>query len=405
MLTDDNQNKSAVIFITILVLALSLIFIPQPCTALVSTSNSGIDSLPDKIFDDLVISDKHEISKKLNEISGDLILSAEKVNVKVTIVKGNINAIGSKIYIGGRILQSVRLLGNHISTDARIDRNLTIAAYPPKSIVGFKSHVEILRDCVIGKDVDISASEIFINGEIEGNLRADGENIILQGVIFGDVKIEASQKLVLEPSCKIEGTLEYSAPREAEISEGAQVVSGNIVYQKTRSRGFLDISLTWRLILGFGSLLVGLIFSLICSGKALLLTTIMGNHFGKSIGIGAVSMIGMFLYTSLFAITFIFAVFYKPVFTLVPVMAIAFIGLLLMFYLASILVAIFVGRLIISRLANNKNCSPSRSLVLGLVILVPIFAIPYIGIILHLIAAALGFGTFSIAIYRQFKTE
>jgi len=258
---------------------------------------------------------------------------------------------------------------------------------------------------VIGKDADINASDIFLNGEIEGDFRADGENVILQGVIYGNAIITATKQLILEPNCKIEGSLEYSSPKEAEIREGARVVSGNIIYNKIGARGILDISLTWRVILGFGALLVGLTFNLIYRNKIIEMTQIMGNHFGKSIGIGSAAMIGLLLYTILFVITFIFAVFFKPVFALVPVMAIAFIALLLMFYLASMLVAIFVGRKLISSITKNKQCSPGRSLILGLVILVPLFSIPVIGIILHLIAAALGFGTFSITIYRQFKSE
>jgi hypothetical protein len=388
----------------ILILALALIGAwSSSCYALRSVSSGDVDTLPEKIYDDLVITDLQSISAKLNEISGDLILSAEKLNVTVRLVNGNVNAVGSEVYLGGRILQSVRLLGNKITTDALIGRNLTIAAFPGRKIFSLGSRIEIRNNCRVENDADLTASEIHVKGEIDGDLRADGETVVIGGVIGGNAIVTAKSKLILEPSCRIEGSLEYTSPRRAEIQEGAQVMSADIIIHQKAARGVFDLSLFWRIILAIGALFVGLVFTLTCRSRILNLTEILINRFGQSIGIGLLSVVGMVLYTALFLTTFMFSIFYKPVFVLIPILAIAFIIFLLMFYISSILVAIFLGRIIITRFTGNKECSPGRSLVLGLLIFTLIFAIPVVGNIIYLLTTMLGFGALTLGIFKRLK--
>jgi cytoskeletal protein CcmA (bactofilin family) len=397
-------NLSKTNLTAILILTLVLIGSwSSSCPALRSVSSGDIDTLPEKIYDDLVITDLQSISAKLNEISGDLILSAEKLNVTVRLVNGNVNAIGSEVYLGGRILQSVRLLGNKITTDASVGRNLTIAAFPSRKILSLGSRIEIRNNCRVENDADLTASEIYVKGEIDGTLRADGETVVIGGVIRGNAIVTAKSKLVLEPSCRIEGSLEYTSPRRAEIQEGAQVMSADIIIHMKTARGVFDLSLFWRIILAIGALFVGLVFTLVCRSRIVDLTEILINRFGQSIGIGLLSVMGMVLYTALFLTTFMFSIFYKPVFVLIPILAMAFIIFLLMFYLSSILVAIFLGRIIITRFTGNAECAPGRSLVLGLVISTLVFAIPVIGNIIYLLTTMLGFGALTLGIVKQLK--
>jgi len=393
------SNLTAILILTVVLIGSWSSSLP----ALRSVSSGDIDTLPEKIYDDLVITDLQSISAKLNEISGDLILSAEKLNVTVRLVNGNVNAIGSEVYLGGRILQSVRLLGNKITTDALIGRNLTIAAFPGRKIFSLGSRIEIRNNCRVENDADLTASEIHVKGEIDGDLRADGETVVIGGVIGGNAIVTAKNKLILEPSCRIEGSLEYTSPRRAEIQEGAQVMSADIIIHRKSTRGVFDLSLFWRIILAIGALLVGLVFTLTCRSRILNLTEILINRFGQSIGIGLLSVVGMVLYTALFLTTFMFSIFYKPVFVLIPILAIAFIIFLLMFYISSILVAIFLGRIIITRFTGNKECSPGRSLVLGLLIFTLIYAIPVVGNIIYLLTTMLGFGALTLGIVKRLK--
>jgi cytoskeletal protein CcmA (bactofilin family) len=373
--------------------------------ALIATSSEGVDTLPDKIFDDLVIRDNQAEDLELNEIAGDLIISAEKINVTVNQVGGNVNAVGAEIFIGGRIRQSARMLGYSIKTDANIGRNLTIAALPRRNIFGFGSNVIVQRDCSVARDVDIDAAAVHMRGTIGGNLRVNGETIILGGLIEGDATIVANKRLRLEPGCRIEGTLTYSSPNEAEIEEGAQVLSGVIDYEKITYRGLFDIPLSWRIVFGFAALLVGIVITLLFRSQILALVKILNTRFGQSLGIGLAGAGAMIVYTSVFLITFMFALFYQPVFSLVPVLAVIFIIFALMFYLANILVAVFLGRLIMVRLTRNTECSPGRSLILGLIILTPVYGIPIVGIYLYVLSAMLGFGAFMIGIYRQMRAS
>jgi hypothetical protein len=74
-----------------------------------------------------------------------------------------------------------------------------------------------------------------------------------------------------------------------------------------------------------------------------------------------------------------------------------------MFYLAFILVAIFVGRLILTRITRKDDCSPGRALLIGLVIITALFMIPYIGRLFEVMTAMLGFGTLAIGCYRKMR--
>jgi len=312
--------------------------------------------------------------------------------------------VGSNVYIGGRILQSVRLLGNNLSTDAFIGGNLTVAAFPAREILTLGSRIEIRKNCLVKNDADLNASEIYLKGEVEENLRANGETVVIGGVIGGNAEITAKKKLVLEPSCQIEGTLLYTSPGEAEIQEGAQVLSGDIVFNQKATQGILELSFTWRIILGIGALLVGLFLSVVCRSKLVDFTDVLLQRFGQCIGIGVVSLAGMILYTALFVTTFMFSVFYKPVFVLIPLLALTFIVLVLAFYLSNILVAIFLGRIIITRLTGNKECSPGRSLILGLVIFTPIYAIPLAGNWIFVLATMLGFGALVMGLAKRLRS-
>ncbi|HEQ98970.1 MAG TPA: polymer-forming cytoskeletal protein [candidate division Zixibacteria bacterium] len=382
-----------------------IIFCASPSYALIATSAQGVDTLPDKIFDDLVIRDKNAVGLKLNEIGGDLIISAENINVTVNQVGGNLNAVGADIFIGGRIRESARMLGYSIKTTANISRNLTIAAIPRRDVFGLGSNVVVQRDCRVGKDVDIDAAVVHVRGTVGGDLRINAETVIIGGVIEGDATIVANSQLRLEPSCRIEGILTYSSPKEAEIEEGAQVLSGIIDHEKISYRGLFDIPLSWRIVFGFAALLVGVVFVLMFRRQILNLVEILGSRIGQSFGIGLLGAAAMLVYTAIFLITFMFALFYKPVFALVPLLAVMFIIFMLMFYLANILVAIFLGRLIMVRLTGNKECSPGRSLILGLIILTPLYGIPKIGIYLYVLSAMLGFGALMIGIYRQLRSS
>jgi len=377
----------------------------QSAFALESTSSEGIDSLPSKIRDDLIITDDQEIVQKLNEIGGDLILSSWKINVNARLVTGNVNAIGSEVFIGGRIRESVRVFGYTVRTDANIGRNLTVTAYPTRQLGMLNSKVELLKDCSVRTDADINAAEVIIDGEITGDLRITADRVVLGGIVRGDATILARKKLILQPNCRIEGKLEYRSTSEAQIEEGAQVISGDILFIRESFMGLLDIPWIWRIILGISSFLVGLLFILVCKKCVLDLMGIIKLHLGQTLGIGFIGMLGMILYSLLFLSTALLSIFYKPIFTLVPLLAIAFIIFILMFYLANILFAIFLGRTIAGLFKPIKECSPGRSLILGMVILVPVYSTPYIGLFLFLLTAMSGFGAFTIQIFRRFKSS
>jgi hypothetical protein len=383
---------------------LALIILTNPAHASISVSSEAIDTLPDKIYDDLIIADRFEISAKLNEISGDLILSSEKININARLVNGNINSIGAQVFIGGRIIQSVRIYGNQISTDARIGRNLAVASFPARDFMGLGSKIELLNDCFVGKDADLYGSEIIVGGDIDGNLNATGDFITLGGEITGDATITAHKQLILLPSCRISGKLHYKSPYAAQIEEGAQVLSGDVEHIRiSKERGLLDIPFNWRIILAVAAFLTGLIIVFGCKNIVKFIVEIMAFRFGQALGIGFISSLGTILYTILFLTTFMFALFYKAVFVLVPPLLIVLIAIAVAFYLSMILVAIFTGRLIITRITGKSECSPGRALLLGLIVLTGLYMIPYIGTVLEVMTAMLGFGAIAIGCYRKFR--
>ena len=83
MIKNLSISAKTVVMLVIISVVLLILLIPDSCRALISVSSKDVDTLPEKIYDDLVISDIQSISTKLNEISGDLILSAEKINIMV----------------------------------------------------------------------------------------------------------------------------------------------------------------------------------------------------------------------------------------------------------------------------------------------------------------------------------
>ena len=214
---------------------------------------------------------------------------------------------------------------------------------------------------------------------------------LVAGKIGKDINLTISdanlnQGLIISPETAIAGNINYTAKNPAQISETAKV-GGKIQQQiaKTDNTNWLAIWAWSEIYAIFCALVVGLV--LVFVGKNIT-SKVLDKLEDKPLKMLIPGLILMFVLPPI-AIVLMFTIIG------IPLALIILVWWLVMMYLARIIAAILVGQLILKNL-NKKNKDKIKliwSLILGVIICWLLFAIPFVGWIISLIAIWLGLGS------------
>lgn len=149
------------------------------------------------------------ISGAVNEdivVAGANILINERVGQDLLAAGGTITALSE-------IGDSARLVGGQIM----IGSNVT------KDVVALGGTIQILSGVEIGRDATLIGGAILMGGKVAGKLNIKGDEVEINGLIPGNVKITAARSLKIGKDAVIGGNLEYFSPQKAQIEEGATI--------------------------------------------------------------------------------------------------------------------------------------------------------------------------------------
>ncbi len=149
------------------------------------------------------------VSGKVNE---DAIIAGANVLVNGQIGQGLI-AAGGTINVLSEIGGSARLAGGQVIVGGNIK----------KDVVVIGGTAQVLSGIEIGRDAVLAGRMILMDGNVAGKLDIKGEQVEINGIISGNVKVVAAKSLKIGKNAVIKGNLEYSAPFEAQIESGAVV--------------------------------------------------------------------------------------------------------------------------------------------------------------------------------------
>ncbi len=357
------------------ILAIMLLIICLPAISFPSQfmSRKTVSIAKDeKIDDDVYIFSNN--GKLYGRVTGDFTAFCYDINT-VGEVGGNANLFGYRVDLNGTIEKSARLFGNIVNVNGQVLGNL----------LAFGNDLSLGDKAVITRDANFYGQRMTIDGTVNGNLTLGGSDVIISGIVNGDVTGEV-EKLVIIPPANIKGNLKYTSKTEAVIESGA-VVQGETTWKrpeekKAAEEGLSVFSVLTRILLFIMALLVGII--LIFSFK---------SHTGQAV----IQIEKKFWFTfAVGCLTFIICTavaFFLMILIVGLPLGIFLLGFgIMLFYIGKIYVSIYVGKLLLRAVNKLRTFSMALEFIIGLIILTVLFQLPYLGWVIYVLTFLLGMG-------------
>jgi len=312
-------------------------------------------------------------------VDGDVVAAGGTVHL-VGEVSGGVLAAGGALTVDGAIGRTLRAVGGAVTIDSRIKSDAVLAA----------GTVRVGSAAQIGRDLVIGGGSVNVSGTVGRNALIGGGDVVIAGAIHGDTEIQAS-RIILLPTARIGGALRYYADQPIEIQPGAQVAGGTTeMPAPSRPRWAVGAPFSprlwlWRSVAETIALLVlGLAAFAVAPRGAALVVREVRERFGRSLIAGFALMVSV----PVAAVLLLFTVI------AIPLSVIGMLLYLATVYPGQVFVAAWLGYAILSGAGRRSGRGPSAywSVVVGVIVLVALFAIPYAGWLIRLLAAFSGFG-------------
>ncbi|MDD4271304.1 MAG: polymer-forming cytoskeletal protein [Patescibacteria group bacterium] len=315
------------------------------------------------------------------KVTGDVICAGQSVNINGDVA-GDVICAGQSISINGKIGGNLRVVGNTVNFNGQVARNgITVGATvvtSASSTIGWDllvlGNIFELRGN-IGRDFYGSAGKVNVAGQIGKNLNLN----------FGSQN-NYDKPLVIANTAKINGNVTYKSGKDAAVDAGA-VIKGETIHNfpavVNKKSNAANLGWWWgKLISIFSALVIGLVIISFWREQIIKTTDLMLAKVGPALGWG---VLALFL-TPLIFIVLLITIIGLP-------LAFITLGLwLIAIYLSKILVGILIGRSLLNNYWAKQKDSLILAMVVGIIVAYLIFALPFIGWIVALLAMLWGLG-------------
>lgn len=361
------MKKRSLLVFSLLLLGF-ILFAPKTQAAEFKT-NKAIYIASDEIVDGNLYAIASDITID-GDIAGDLIALASSITINGNIA-GDLIVATSQLQINGKIEGNARIASN----------SLNFNGYVGKNVNAIGQELYFNESSFVGWDVLAAGNIIFLKGTINGHVDADGGKIFINSDISKNVNLNLSGKeqlLNIAPDTKIGGNLNYTSKQETLIAY-PENVKGQISFQENNPQKEKNTQKSKGLLLSIAMALV----------VASLFIYILKKPYQESMQaldkFKTKNLIPVFLFLILIPVA---AIILAITIIGIPAAIIIFIAYGLILYLAKLVSAIFIGKLIFDKFANKKNFFLFISL--GIVISWIIFALPVIGGMVAFLATIFG---------------
>ena len=389
----------------LLVTALTLIGFQSVAGSVIRSDSGNVNISNLHIIDD----DLYVFAQALDadgEIDGDLVCIAYKQVVRGRVTK-SANLFGRYITNRGVIEGSFRAFGEMIDIDGTINGSALLAG----------SEITISQASQIDRDLHATGGKIVVDGRVGGKVVLRAKEIVIGGHIESDLDIKAS-KIIIMSSATINGNITYLSETEDDlIIEPGSDVRGDILWRE-RIKEDSDSGIK-SIAVNIASTLAAFLFGLVVvrlfrpyaeeSFKQL------KNGFVASFGAGLLGLIAfaicliilviaiMFLFSGsvlLSSETEIILGLILVIFSTLALPLTAFVGVTggIIFYSGTIVTAFVLGYLLIAMIKKEPQPLKTGSLLLGLVILLMLSNIPWLGTVIYCVAVISGAGAILLGI-------
>ncbi|MCK4605807.1 MAG: hypothetical protein KAU35_00785 [candidate division Zixibacteria bacterium] len=343
-------------------------------------------------------------------VDGDLMVGG--FNVSTTgEVTGSENVFAYEYHQKGKTGGSVRSFAARSVIEGHVGRSLLVCG----------NETRIGSRATIRREARIYGDRVTVDGTIMGDLVVEASRIEIRGQIDGNVRLKAKE-IVIHPPAVIKGDFTYTSDNEAEIynPEGVTIL-GEVDWQLPEMEGEGDeedeeITISW--VLGASKLLAAFLFGIIFIGlfRRYAESTFdqIRHRFSLSVATGflalfvcllslimlVVSLIllvaGWSLVTGKLALLGAMMVIFSTL--TLPVTSFAGVSGGVLFYSGKIILALLVGFHLVRLFRPEPVALGKGQLFLGLVLLTLLFAIPYVGFVLYILAGIIGAGAIVLGI-------
>lgn len=359
--------------------------IGAPTQALAFVPRAGnMVIVSDPVRDDLYISGG--TVQSIAPVDGDLAVVGGTVTV-TGAVTGSVLAAGGTLTFGGAVGRTLRAAGGSLTITGRVASDAVVAG----------GNIEIGPNAEIGRDLVVAAGTMQVSGAVHRNALLSGGQVILSGTIQGDTEVRANGLIVL-PTARLQGRLRYTAETPAEIHPGAQVVGGieRLPARVAQPRTDAFKSPYLRLFLGvleaLWLLALGLVAIALVPHRVRIVAEQIRTQFGISLLVGFILLVTVPVGAVLLFATIIG----------IPLSAIAMLLYFATLCPAMIFSAVWLGELVTTGWFRRPSASTSLylALMIGVLILVILFALPWLGWIFRVLAVLVGFGAFWASVWN-----
>ncbi len=316
-------------------------------------------------------------------VNGDVIVAGGTVKIFGSVA-GDVIAAGGRIIVTGPVQGNVRVAGGNVELNGVIGKNVTVAG----------GDVRFGANSAVGYEVLVMAGTVDMLGRVAKDVRGAAGTVDLGGTVDQNIWLSVGERLVLHPSAMVQGDLNYTSSRAAEVLSGA-TIKGSVDYQalpakyRNEDKRASRVALVWIalavVVKILGVFLLGLFLLWVAPKKLEKITHQMTASFGPLLGWGFLAAIA----TPIAALIVGFTLVGLPI-------AFAFMcAYALGMVLSSAIAALWLGEQCLKRMTNRhwRGVDEKWSLLLGSFLLVMLTAIPVLGWIAKAVLVFAAFGS------------
>lgn len=303
-------------------------------------------------------------------VNGDLFCAGQHVTITGTVT-GDVICAGQSVLINGSVEQDVRVAGQTVSFEGPVLKNVTV----------FGQHVDVRPRSNIFGEVFSFAQNLTVGGHVYKDLSGGAQLAAIDGRIDGDVKLK-TESLQVGPQASVAGNLSYESTETATIPQTASL-AGTLTRTEPTNKNAREWHTVSNVQRKSGGSLAGVIIKIIFYSLLGLALVAVAPAFSertlanadrerlRSFGFGIASFIVIPLLLVLSVITIIG----------IPVTILGVFAWMFFLMVSRLLVSVWVGRWVLMHWFTDKRDSSLWQIVLGTVVTVALFKLPFVGII------------------------
>lgn len=303
-------------------------------------------------------------------VQGDVVCAGQNITVSGTVT-GDVLCAGQSIHINGTIEGNVRLAGQNVTISGKVNKSASILS----------QSLTTDSDSSIGQDIGITAQDVVINGNIGRDLAVAANNVIINNSIGRNVQGDLNQ-LTLQSNAVVQGFIDITSTNNIQRDNGSQVqgkVSRHEPPENNNMTNWIGLGWLFTFYLLAAMLILSLVLVLIMPGAFQIAANIALRGLGKTIliGIAATVIAPIVIIALMFTIIGI------------PLGILLLLAWLLILFLSGPFTAYLLGRLLLRDNAHNAFLV----MLLGAIVLLILYLIPFLNILVLLLALWFGVGT------------